>query len=66
MTGLETAIRNVLKRDNVTFAELSRIEGFNGNLALVNPANNNIIYWMGMSEQAVSILERLQADGVFP
>ena len=30
MTELETAIRKELDKDNVTFAELARIEGFKG------------------------------------
>jgi|ERR1051326_555600 hypothetical protein len=52
-------IREALRIDHVSFAELSRIDGFKGNLALVLDKNPNIILWTGMSEAAVASLNAL-------
>jgi hypothetical protein len=65
MTELETAIREMLKRDNVSFVELSRIEGFRGRFSLVGAGRPNIIYWADMSQEAVSIMVRLLAERLF-
>jgi hypothetical protein len=67
MTQLETEIREVLDENHVTFAELSRIDGFGGGEMCIEfgEGKKNILAWAGMSEEAVEILRRLEAEGVF-
>jgi hypothetical protein len=64
MTELETEIRKVLSRNHVSFAELSAIEGFKGDLQIAL-AEKNVVLWSGVSEEACDILDRLLADGEF-
>jgi hypothetical protein len=64
MTELETEIREVLSRNHVSFAELSAIEGFKGDLQLTL-AEKNLVLWCGVSQEACDILNRLQAEGEF-
>jgi hypothetical protein len=66
MTQLEIDIRQTLEKDNVTFAELSRIDGFRGDLEIqFGQGRYNILAWSGVSEEAAQILQRLEAEGVF-
>jgi hypothetical protein len=66
MTELESQIRDAItNKDYVSFAELSRMEGFDGDLAMATESHPNIIWWAGMSREAVDILVRLERDGFF-
>jgi hypothetical protein len=68
MTTLKERILNLIReRDNVTFAELSRLDGFKhavkGKGFCVSVENYpNIIYWLGMSEEAVDALCELREE----
>lgn len=63
---LDVAIREMLRlRNHVSFAELSRIEGFKGRLTLCAEASPNIVLWNGISQEAADILEDLRKSGVF-
>ncbi len=66
-TTLLDAIREVLQRDHVTFAELSRIDGFRGDFQmLVNHYRvSNVIIWSGMSKEAVDALETIRQEGEY-
>jgi len=59
MTNLETAIRAELKRDHVSFAELSRIEGFRGSCE-IGFLDRNILIWQSISREAIDIIRRIQ------
>jgi hypothetical protein len=63
--GLRAAIREQLKKDHVSFAELTRIPGFNGNLTLVSKIIPNVIFWSGLSEEACDVLDQLQDAGEY-
>jgi hypothetical protein len=54
-------IREVLKRDNVSFAELSRIEGFSGHLEWIMYPSN-IVLWGGMSRAAFEALQVIRDE----
>jgi hypothetical protein len=54
-----------LKRDHVSFAELSRLPGFEGEYAMCPVEHPNIIWWPRMSEEAIEILGRLRKEGAF-
>src|SRR6516225_7638239 len=55
-------IRRVLRSDHVSFAELSRIEGFSGgSLALTLGDNDSIVFWDDLSQEAVDALQQLIA-----
>ena len=59
-------IRKVLSRDNATFAELARLEGFAGDQELfLNAATgtSNIVLWSGISPEAADALEILFKAG---
>jgi hypothetical protein len=58
-------IRQALKLDHVSFAELSRIPGFNGDLAWCLPGYDNIVVWNGMSQVAGDALRQMQKVGEF-
>lgn len=62
--GLENAIRETLRKDHVTFAELSRIEGFNGDFQIRFPEHNELL-WSGISEEAIDILTRMREADEF-
>jgi hypothetical protein len=62
---LEAAIRETLKKDHVSFAELSRLPGFKGDYSLSSADFPNIIWWVNMSEGAIDTLTRLRKEGVF-
>jgi hypothetical protein len=65
-TQLEIDIREMLENDYVTFAELSRIDGFKGDGSLrLGDEDSNIFAWAGISPEAVEVLVRLQTEGVF-
>ena len=64
MTNLEIQIRDMLEADSISFAELCRIDGFTGDMELLN-ADKNIVIWPGLSTEAAEILNRLNAEGVF-
>jgi hypothetical protein len=64
---LLAAIKKVLKRDNVTFAELSRLEGFAGDFEIhVNHEKvSNIVIWSGLSQEAMDALEVIRQEGEY-
>jgi hypothetical protein len=58
-------IREFLKRDSVSFAELGReIEGFRGDHEMVF-ADRNIVIWSGVSEAALDALTQIRAEGEY-
>jgi hypothetical protein len=59
------AIRKLLPRDNLTFAELMRLEGFAGDqeLVLTAAATSNIVLWAGLSAEAADALKVLLEAG---
>jgi hypothetical protein len=61
-TELETAIRKELRKNHVTFAELARIEGFEGDFQIRLP-EYNILLWTDISEEALAILTRMREAG---
>jgi hypothetical protein len=65
MSDLEAAIREALKRDHVSFAELSGLPGFRGDYSLSSADFPNVIWWANMSEDAIDTLNRLREEGVF-
>ena len=66
MATMRTAICEVLERNHVTFAELSRlVEGFNGELAICAAGKPNVILWHGVSDAAAAELDALHREGVF-
>ena len=67
MTQLLAAIRDVLKRDHVTFAELSQLDSFCGDLQLLvnHDKVSNIVIWSGMSQEAVDALEVIRKEGEY-
>ena len=58
-------IRKVLKKDYVSFAELSRIDGFKGDYSMRSRKYENVIWWAGMSEEALDALDELERRGEF-
>jgi hypothetical protein len=64
MSNLEKMIREQLNKDHVSFAELSRLDGFKGEMALFFE-DKNIMLWPKLSEEAVEILDRLRGAGEF-
>lgn len=62
---MREAIMELLQRDYVTFAELSRIPGFEGEFALHAPNYPNIIYWSHVSREAADAIEELRREKFF-
>lgn len=61
-------IREVLKRDNVTWAELSRIEGFSGGgitWAISSEQLSNIVIWVDMTRDAVDAMDTIIKEGEY-
>lgn len=60
-------IRETLKTDNVTFAELARLPGFNGDLMISITSDKvaNMILWANMSEEAVDAIETIRQEGEY-
>lgn len=60
-------MREVLRQDHVTFAQLSRLPGFAGDLAMLvnSPRASNIVYWDGLSQEAVDGLEIIRREGEY-
>jgi hypothetical protein len=56
-------VREVMKRGGVSFAELSRIEGFNGDLSLCHGTYNNIVFWVNMSREAIDAIHQIREEG---
>lgn len=48
--------------DGISFADLSRIEGFEGEFMYGFP-DKNIYFWFSCSEEAIDAIEELIADG---
>lgn len=46
----------------VTFAQLSKIEGFNGDFDY-GYSDKNIFLWFGMSEEAIKAINELEEEG---
>jgi len=63
--NLEHDIRELLTRNHVSFAELSRIDEFRGDMDLTSANNPNLIWWRGVSEEAALTLARLREEGIF-
>ena len=64
MTDMIVDVRKYMRRDNVTFAELSRrIEGFEGEGAIGPEGNPNVVYWTGMSAEASKCVSTLLREG---
>ena len=59
------AIRELLPRDNLSFAELARLEGFPGDQELIFTAAgaSNIVLWAGLSAEAADALKVLLEAG---
>lgn len=57
-------IREILVRDHVSFAELSRLPGFRGDWSIGVP-DSNVIFWTGMSEEACAAIETIRQEGVY-
>jgi hypothetical protein len=38
-------MREMLKQGGVTFVELSRIDGFTGDLTIYSGENENVVFW---------------------
>jgi hypothetical protein len=66
-TPLLAAIRDALRRDHVSFAELSRIEGFRGDLQMMANADrvSNVVIWGGVSRAAIEALEIIRKEGEY-
>ena len=64
-TGLEAAILEKLKVDNVSFGELDRIDGFRGKNAIMLGSCSNVVLWPAVSDEAAEILQRLHDAGHF-
>lgn len=67
MTKLLEQIKEKLSWGSVSFAELSRIEGFNGDLEikLNHPSVSNVVLWSGLSEEAIEALEVIRKEGEY-
>jgi hypothetical protein len=63
MTDLLEAIREKLKHNHVSFAELSQIEGFRGDLSM--SIDDNLVIWSGMSQEACDALETIRQEGEY-
>jgi hypothetical protein len=64
MSALLSAIRERLAwGDHVSFAELSQIDGFNGDLSL--SLDDNLVVWAGMSREACDALETIRREGEY-
>lgn len=54
------AIKNKVDQlDHVSFAELSKIDGFMGGTAGIGYETSNVFLWDGMTEEAVDALKKL-------
>jgi len=64
---LLSEIRKILQRDHVTFAELSRLDGFSGDLQIwINHDRvSNVIIWSGISQEGVDALETIRQEGEY-
>lgn len=62
-------MKNIIMRklnevgNGISFANLSRIDGFNGDLMYGIP-EKNVYYWFSCSPEAIDALEELIAEGV--
>jgi hypothetical protein len=63
--SLKEDLRDYLRRDHVSFAELSRLEGFKGDLAIELPVAGGapFLIWAGISRAAADALQELVAEG---
>lgn len=58
-------VREVMKRGGVSFAELSRLEGFAGDLMLCHATYNNIVFWVNMSREAIDAIHQIRQEGEY-
>ena len=57
--------RYISKYEGVSFVELcNKIDGFSGDLALVNKDYDNIVFWNGLSEEAGEAINELLKQGL--
>lgn len=58
--------RLVEERNHVSFAELNRyIPGFTGDYGISSSVDPNVLYWAGLSQEAVEALRDLVAEKAF-
>lgn len=62
---LVDAVREVMKKGGVSFAELARLEGFTGDLSIASSANENIVFWSGLSREAVDAINQIRKEGEY-
>jgi hypothetical protein len=55
----------MLREGGVSFAQLQRIEGFNGDRVLLCPDNRNVVIWGDVSREAETILQRILGEGEY-
>lgn len=67
MSNLLLDIRAMLEEDHVSFAQLSRIEGFRGDREMLVDTGHvsNIVLWAGMSLEAIEALKQIIAEGEY-
>src|SRR6266851_4712119 len=63
-TQLETDIVSMLKKGGISFYDLTKIQGFNGDKMCGAPSHN-VVLWQNVSEEACRVLQRLCEEGRF-
>jgi hypothetical protein len=60
-------VLGVLKNDNVSFAELSRLDGFSGDRAILleDDKMSNIVLWPSISAEAADVVRAIIAEGEY-
>jgi hypothetical protein len=61
------ALRELLERNHVTFAEISRIEGARGDreITIETDEASNIVLWQGVSQELADALEIIRQEGQY-
>lgn len=58
-------IKKLLPKGGVSFAEMSRIDGFNGTLSMCLGGNENVILWSDMSQEAIEAIKQILDEGEY-
>ena len=62
---MREAIREKLRKNHVSFADLRDIDGFQGEFVIASSINHNVIFWSGISAEASDILNEMCQAGEF-
>lgn len=58
-------MKALMSRGSTSFAELAKLEGFEGEFGIASEGNENVVYWVNMSQEAVDAIMQIRAEGEY-